>query len=377
MNAKIATIALVHNTTRYLSLLYGDLIRALLERGFRVITLAPFDESVAGLRDLGVDCVDLPVSRHGINPLREFRTVMRLRALLARERPDVVFLFSAKPIIYGSIAARLAGISRIMSMVTGLGYAFTGTTVRQRILRCLMLVQYRLAFCFNRKIFFQNPDDRDSLLAGRSRMTERVTVLSGGGVNVERFVPVAAPARPKTFLLIARLLWDKGIREYVEATRRVRDAHCDAEFWLLGPYDDNPAAVTRDDVESWQREGLIRYLGTTDDVRPLLAQATAFVLPSYREGTPRAVLEALAMGKPVITTDVPGCRETVDDGGNGYLVPSRDAAALAAAMIRLLDNPALTQEMGRRSRRLAVERFDVRKVNDLLLGDLTALVACT
>lgn len=366
-------IVLTHNTTRYLELHYGEFIQGLQERGYEVVIVAPVDAASARFAAQGVRCIDLALSRRGINPLVELGLLLRLRAIFAAEHPDIVLNFSIKPIIYGSLAAWSAGVRHILSMVTGLGYVFAQDSWRQRILRFIVTMQYRFALRRNARVFFQNPDDRTFFVRTLALDPARAVALDGSGIDTRRFVPGAA-ARPGTFLLVARLLWDKGIREYVDAARLLKAKYPHAEFRLLGPYDDNPAAVDAHAVAEWERAGLVSYLGEAADVRPYIEQAAVFVLPSYREGMPRAVLEAMAMAKPVVTTDVPGCREAVRDGVNGFLVPARDAQALAAALERFLLEPGLAAEMGRRSRAAAIERFEIGKVNGVVYAALAELV---
>jgi glycosyltransferase involved in cell wall biosynthesis len=369
-------IVLVHNTSRYLYMHYRQLIELLRSRGWDVVCAAPRDEAVARLESLGASWRELELSRRGMNPLSEVATFARLLGLFRRESPEVVLNFSIKPAIYGSIAARLAGCRRICSMITGLGYVFMPGGTRQRLLRAAVGWSYRLALGCNAKVFFQNPDDQRLFVEEGLVRAERTVVLPGTGIDTVEFTPPPQPAPRGRFLLVGRLLNDKGIREYVEAAQTVRASYPDAVFELLGPFDSNPAAVSRGQIEEWERSGAIDYLGEADDVRPALSRASVFVLPSYREGLPRATVEAMAMGRPVITTDAPGCRETVVDGENGFIVPVRDAKALAGAMLRFLSDPGLVESMGRRSREIACERYDVHRVNDLIARNLNPAGAC-
>ncbi|MGH6943225.1 MAG: glycosyltransferase family 4 protein, partial [Geminicoccaceae bacterium] len=289
--------------------------------------------------------------------------------ILGRLRPDLVLGYTPKGVIYGAGAARLAGIPRIYTMISGLGYPFIeGRELKRRLLKRTMLALYRRSLAYSRAVFFQNRDDLDEFRRLRL-ISDRQTVVrvEGSGVDTEHFAAAPVPEGPPAFLLIARLLRDKGIFEYVEAARRLRARHPDVAFRLLGPADDHPNAIGPEQLDSWRKEGVIEYLGETSDVRPYLSSSTAYVLPSYREGMPRTVLEAMSMGRAVITTDVPGCRETVVPGHNGFLVPLRDGAALADAMERFILQPDLTVAMGARSREIALERFDVRRVNAVML----------
>lgn len=363
-------IVLVHNTTHYLRLHYLELINSILERGWTVTCVAPKDSAVPLLEQIGVSCVDLQFSRRGMNPFSEAALLSRMAATFRRLRPDTVLNFSIKPAIYGSIAAGWAGVPRICSMITGLGYVFLGQGSVRRTLATIVGVAYRNALSRNHRVFFQNPDDAQYFTRHHMVDKGKAIVLAGTGIDTERFAPGTRPAPDQRvrYLMVARLLVDKGVREYVEAARLLSSRQEPARCALLGPFDDNPAAIREDELKEWMRDGVIDYLGETDDVSEHLLDCDVFVLPSYREGLPRATLEAMSMGKPVVTTDVPGCRETVRPDINGYLVPPRDVDSLTQAMTRFIANRALIQEMGRASRSIATERFDVRKVTETVIN---------
>jgi len=256
-------------------------------------------------------------------------------------------------------------------MITGLGFTFGEVAMRAAWARRVARVLYRVAMKCASVAVFQNPDDRDEFRRLGFLGPDAGHVVNGSGVELDKFEPAPYPGRGN-FLLIARLLIDKGLREYVDAARLLRDKYPESRCRIVGWIDDNPASINQVELDSWVASGHIEYLGRLDDVRPAMADADVYVLPSYREGTPRTVLEAMAMGRPVVTTDVPGCRQTVVDGVNGYLVPARDAIALAAAMQRFLDNPGLIAGMGRESRRLAEERFGAESVAKAVV-DVTRL----
>jgi glycosyltransferase involved in cell wall biosynthesis len=253
-------------------------------------------------------------------------------------------------------------------MITGLGMALGGEQRRSRWLRPMIGLMCRLSVGHSRRIFFQNPDDlRAFERLGIVRDAEQPVLINGSGVDLEAFRPAPLPASI-SFLLIARLFREKGIREYVEAARLIRARHPQVRFRLVGWIDRHAGAIPEDELAGWQREGVIEFLGRLEDVRDAIAASSIYVLPSYyREGTPRTVLEAMAMGRPVVTTNAPGCREPVRHGVNGYLVPPRDVRALAQALQRFIDQPQLMATMGRQSRRLAEERYDVHKVNAVIL----------
>ena len=353
----------------------GPLLRALRAQGHQVIALAPGEhpEVAATLASWGVHYGPISLERTGLSLRRDGRDLVALRARLAALKPDLVLAYTIKPVVYGLIAARAAGVKRRYALITGLGYSFQGAGLRRRLLSALTAGLYRAALHGARRVIFQNPDDR-ALFVGRGLVTAAQTALvNGSGVDLKQFAPVPLPDAP-VFLLIARLLRDKGIGEYIGAARQVRARHPQARFLLVGPLDPSPDSYTQADLDAWQAEGVIEYLGELRDVRPALAACRIYVLPSYREGTPRTVLEAMALGRPVITTDAPGCRETVSDGVNGFLVPVGDAGALAARMDTLIGDPALAARMGEAGLRLAREKYDVELVNRSMLGALGLLL---
>jgi glycosyltransferase involved in cell wall biosynthesis len=255
-------------------------------------------------------------------------------------------------------------------MITGLGYAFTSTTFKARATRYILSTLYRRALRSARCVFFQNPADRECLsAAGVLDPSTRAVVIPGSGVNSRHFECCPLDPHPR-FLMIARLLRDKGLYEYVEAARIVKARHAAAEFWLVGAPDENPASVTTREIEAWEREGVVRFHGWLDDVRPALRDVRFYVLPSYREGMPRTVLEAMSMGRPVIATDVPGCKHAVSAGVTGLLIPPKDARSLAAAMEFLILHPELAEQMGRQGRARVEREFDVHLVNDVILRSM-------
>ncbi len=370
----MAHVLVIGSYPESLLMFRGDLLKTLVAGGHRVTATAGVaPESVErALLQIGVGYEPLPLERTGQNPAADLSYALHLFRAIRRLRPDVVIAYTAKPVIYGSLAARLAGTKRIYSMVTGLGYAFDETQASGRYTRRLVRKLYALALGFNQRVLVQNPDDLAELVrAGCLASAARGTIVNGSGVDLAHFLPLPAADNHPSFLMIARLLGSKGVNEYVEAARIVRHSCPEAQFALVGWFDDHPTAIGRAQVQSWQAEGLIDYVGAVEDVRPQLARCTVYVLPSYREGTPRTVLEAMATARAVITTDVPGCRETVVDDVNGILVPARDAEALAAAMLRLARDPRLARQMGISGRRIAEEKYDVRLVTRATLNAMS------
>lgn len=347
----------------------GHLLDEMVDRGHEVAVYLPkaAPRVAEALRVMGIECREIGWSGQGITPAGDAKSLNRLRRAFRATNVDMVFACSAKPVIHGSLAARFAGVRDMFAMIEGVGYTFSSTDLRARCVRPLVTGLYRISLSLNRKVFFLNPDDRELFChMGLVKGPEQCVLLNGIGVDLTAFRPAPLPARPAV-LMIARPLKDKGVREYAAAARIVKARHPDVAFRLLGIADGHPDAIPERDLQAWVQEGLIEHLGWLDDVRPAIAAATLFVLPSYREGTPRTTMEALAMARPVVTTDVPGCRETVVHGSNGYIVPARDVPALAEAIERFISNPEQALPMGQASRRLAELKYDVRAVDQLIL----------
>jgi glycosyltransferase involved in cell wall biosynthesis len=347
----------------------GQLVAALNRRGYQVVACAPpHPGAVDRVRALGAEYVELGPDRTSLNPIADLKYFLELLRLCRRVEPVAVIGYTAKPVIWGALAGRLTGVDNVVAMITGLGFAFVDgapLTLRARLIARL----YRVALRMCGTVVFQNPDDLQEFIRRRIlRARARTLVVNGSGVDLARFQPIELPGET-VFLLIARLLHAKGIREYCMAASAVRARYPQAQFRLAGWFDDdNPDGISRGDLKRWCDRGGVEYIGPLEDVRSALARCRVYVLPSYREGTPRTVLEALAMGRPIITTDAPGCRETVRDGWNGFLVPPRDSAALAQAMERFLFDPAIAQCMAERSRQLAESKYDGHAVAESMLS---------
>ncbi|HEX8263170.1 MAG TPA: glycosyltransferase family 4 protein [Allosphingosinicella sp.] len=349
----------------------GPLIAELVARGHEVFALAPdIDEDVAGqVRALGAEPVSIRLGRTSLNPFGALATLKDLARTFRSIAPDVVLAYTIKPIILGAVAARAARVPRFVCLVTGLGYAFTGGREPKRLFsRAVGKRMYRRAFARASLAVFQNPDDLGEFRRlGLLPPTLRTALINGSGVDIGHFSPAPLPAGA-SFLLIARLLKDKGIREFGRAAARLKAERPDVRISLVGFFEPSANGIGKAEIDGLVAAG-IEYLGPQSDVRPAIAAHSVYVLPSYREGTPRSVLEAMAMGRPAITTDAPGCRETVADGVNGFLVPVKDWEAVYRAMLRFVDEPGLIARMGAEARRVAEEKFDVRKVNAALLAE--------
>jgi len=363
-------IVVVGNYAEFLFNFRGALLARLVFLGHDVVACAPGDNSILAdqLAGIGVTYRSFPLERTGLNPFKDFRTFRALFNLFREIKPDVVLAYTVKPVVYGSLAARLAGVGNICSMITGLGYAFFGDSFKQHCVFQAVRILYWTGLRCNSAVLFQNPDDLE-LFSSLGLVSKKVksVLINGSGVDTDYYQFTSQNKQVPVFLMIARLIREKGIIEFVEAARILKRQYPETIFRLVGPYYDGPTAITEEQVKEWTQEGIIEYLGATSDVRPYIESTSVFVLPSYREGTPRTVLEAMSMGRPVVTTDVPGCRETVVDGENGFLVPPRDPRALADAMERFIASPALIEEMGVRARDIAVKRFDVHEVNRVII----------
>lgn len=353
-------VVLFANTDWFLYNFKLSLAKALRARGDEVVLLSPPGEYGASLRGMGFRWEPLPVSRSGVNPLAELAAIRRVGDLYRDVRPDVVHHFTIKCVIYGSLAARRVGVRRIVNSVTGLGFALLANTLKARLIRPVVLALYRRALR-NTDVIFQNTDNRDTLAAKGVLARSAVHVIAGDGIDTERFVPlvVVGENNSVTVLMMARLLHSKGIAEFVDAARRVRSTMPSVRFLLAGePDPGNPESVDADTLTGWQAEGVVEFLGHRSDALELNQSCRVAVLASTQgEGIPRALLEAAACGRPLVATDVAGCRELVIDGQTGFLVPPADGPALAAAILRLLHDAGLRERLGDAARALVEERF--------------------
>ena len=364
------TIVVTANSSWNIVNFRAGLIRALIGAGHPVVVIAPDEGSnAARIEELGARFVAIRLRGSGLSPVDDARLLWTYVRLFRRLRPFAMLGYTIKPNIYGSIAAEVTGV-RVINNISGLGTAFLRAGPLQRLATSL----YRRALRRSHVVFFQNPDDRELFLKRRLVRGSQARLLPGSGVDLVHFAP--KPARDADglvrFLLIARLLWDKGVGEFVEAARMLRSRHPGARFQLLGFVGaDNRSAIPTTTLEAWVAEGVVEYLGETDDVREAIAQSDCVVLPSYREGLPRSLIEAAAIGRPVITTDVPGCRDAIEVGETGLLCEVRSATLLAAAMERMIAMPAAEREiMGRRARDRAERTFDQKLIIDAYLGAL-------
>lgn len=349
------------------------------EAGYDVHVATMAGAAAAQIESHGFLHHSIPMSRSGKNPFQECATLVALWRLYRTLRPDVVHAVTIKPVLYGGIAARLAGVPSYVAAVSGLGFIFMRSRDGFDLLRWSALMLYRLALGHrNSRVIFQNTSDRDVLLNAGAVHQQQVELIRGSGVDLEAFAAVPEPGGPVVAVMVARLLADKGVREFAEAAR-IASGRSDGMRWVLAGSVDkgNPAAISTTELERWQKEGVLEYVGEQSDVAGLYARSHIAVLPSYREGLPKSLIEAAACGRAVVTTDVPGCRDAIEAGQTGLLIPPRDAVALASAVQRLADDPALRQQFGEAGRQLAERAFDIRQVVQRHLELYETLVAAS
>lgn len=341
-----------------------NMMQTFLENGHSVVAVGsePEDVWAEKFEEKGIEYRQIPVSRNGMNPLEDLKTQRAMEMLFREIHPDKIFAYQAKAIVYGAVAAKKCGISEFYALIAGLGSIFRGSGFKNSLVRSVLTVQYKIACNFSRAVLFQNEDDRSEFINRGIVNREKTRIIHGSGVDIHHFAEMPLPQSPG-FLFVGRLIKDKGVREYLEACRILKRECPDALCMLVGPFDSNPSALSPEELDEFTKDGTVAYFGEQQDVRPYLEKTSVFVLPSYHEGTPKSVLEAMAVGRAIVTTDAPGCRETVTNGVNGFLVEPKNANAVAEAMLRLARDPALCRTFGKNSRKIAVEKYDVDKVN--------------
>ena len=342
----------------------GDLIKKIISCGYEVVVTGPDLTDVEKITELGATFKEIKMNKTGTSVVGDLKYCYKLYKLIKSEKPDVTLGYTVKPVVYGAIASKLAGVKRVCGMVTGGGYTFTSKTLKAKVLGFIVRFLYRIGFACSDCIIFQNGDDLEEFCSKKLANKKKCNVVNGSGVNMEKFIPVPVPEK-MVFFMLSRLLKSKGVVEYLKAADMVKKEYPDVEFKLLGKFEyEMQDAVDEAYVRDYIDRGIIELYPETNDVRPYFEQCSVYVLPSYREGTPRTVLEAMAMGRPIITTDANGCRETVKNGVNGYLVPVGDENALAEAMKKMIENPELVNKMAEESLKYCTEKFEVGKVND-------------
>ena len=353
----------------------GPLLKDIKDKGFDVYVLAPDliqNEKITNqLKKMDIYYYEISMNRTGTNPFLDIRTIFQCWYLMLKIKPDYFLGYTPKPVIYGNLAAGLARIPNRYALITGLGFTFQ---TNKQWLNFLMRNLYKIALNKANKIFFQNPDDQNLFfkLVIVKKKHNKTVIVNGSGVDIDKFKETSFPKKI-TFLLIARLLIDKGIREYFEAAKIVKKKYPHINFALVGWIDENPNSITKSELNNLLNDNCVEFFGRLEDVRPAITNSSIYVLPSYSEGTPRTVLEAMAMGRPIITTDAPGCRETVINNKNGFLIQIKSSDDLANAMIKFIKNPELISIMGKNSRIIVEEKYDVNMVNKHLLNEMNIL----
>lgn len=345
----------------------GDLIKAMIAAGHDVTAIAPENDYKTQIEEIGAKFIQISFNRAGVNPLNDLKLSSDLKKIIVKEEADVFFGYTIKPVIYGSLAAKRAGIQNRYAMITGLGSTFIGSGFKNSVLKIISKILYKYSLKSCSKVIFQNGDDLSDFTSMGILKKEKCEIVNGSGVNMDKYEKSPVPQKP-VFLLVARLLRDKGIFEYLEAAELVKKARPEAEFHLVGPFDTNPTSLKQEDLQKYIDNGTIIYHGSTDDVRPFIKACSVYVLPSYREGTPRTVLEAMAMGRAVITSDAPGCRQTVKDGVTGLLTPVRNTQLLAEKMFWMIKNPESRVLMGEAGYEYCLAKYEVGKVNEVMLS---------
>ncbi|WP_318617956.1 glycosyltransferase family 4 protein [Sporosarcina sp. YIM B06819] len=341
----------------------GDLIKEIISKGHEVIAIGPNRDNINEVLALGVKFIEVPFTKDNTSILGDIKYFKKLKDVIVAQKPDLVFSYTIKPVVYGSLAARLAGVKKIYPMVTGLGRVYASNSLKAKGLRMITGALYKQAFKGCNKVIFQNSDDLKQFTQ-LGYLSEEIAVrVNGSGVNIKRFNSNELPDE-SVFLMVARVIREKGVFEFAEAARMVKKEYPEARFVLLGGYDTSMGAIKPEELEPYISEGTIEFPGETKNVVPFLEKSKVFVLPTYyREGLPRTILEAMAMARPVITTDWPGCRDAIVDGVNGFLVQPRDALDLANKMKFMIDNSNIVKEMSRESLELCKEKYDVNIVN--------------
>ena len=370
-------ILLFANTGWYLYNYRRSMAEEIRRSGATLILVSPHDEYANALQREGFTWYRLDLSRRGMNPLKELATLIRLILLYRRVRPTLVHHFTIKPILYGSFAARFVGVPAVVNSITGLGYVFLRTGWRGRILRGLILPLFRFALGrTGTHSIFQNPQDRDLFVQRGLVREENTSLIRGSGVDTDYFKPTPEPDGPSVVVMASRMLWDKGVDDLVAATRLLKEWGVPCSVRLVGaPDPGNPHSIPESELTAWDREGVIQWLGHREDMPNIYAQSHLVVLPTtYYEGLPRTLVEGAACGRPLVATDIPGCREIILHGENGFLVPPHDPIALAEAIRNLSSDPELRRKMGERSRMFVIEHFSSHIVNTETLGVYDALM---
>jgi glycosyltransferase involved in cell wall biosynthesis len=365
---KMEKVLIIDNHLGSLLNFRGDFIKFLGEKKYQVVLCVPFeDKEEKKLKDFGFPYRRIKIHRAkmGLSLINEFYIIYKI---IKEEKPDIVFSYTIKPVLFGSLSASFLKVPKIFSLIPGLGYIYTGDSLKKRILRFLVGILYKQALKRNTKVFFLNPDDKKEFI-DRKLVPEKIAIqINGEGINLDHFQYHPPPIDPPTFLFVGRLLREKGILEFIKAAEQVKKKHPQVRFLLAGSYDENPASLSKNEFNKLLNKGVIEYLGHVDDIREVIKTSSVFVLPSHREGLPRSTMEAMAIGRAIITTNVPGCRETVKD--NGFMVDLNSIPELVNSMEKIINNVDQIEVFGLQSRKIVEEKFESKKIlnqlNDIM-----------
>jgi glycosyltransferase involved in cell wall biosynthesis len=344
----------------------GDLVKEINSLGYEIYATGPNYDHIEKIESLGVKFEKIDLNKTGINFWSDLKYTFLLWLFIRKIKPDVVLGYTIKPVIYGSLAAKLAGCKNVYCLITGIGYTFTSESLKARLIKIFVTILYRIAFLIPNKVIFQNRDDLSEFLKLKLLKNEQCELVNGSGVNLQQFNPKPYPENI-TFLMISRVLYSKGVLEYLSAAKQVKKDFPKTRFILLGSVETSVDSIPESLIQEYVTSNVIEYFPETNDVRDYIELCSVYVLPSYREGTPRTVLEAMAMGRPVITTDSPGCRETVENEVNGFLVPVKNSNELAQRMNWFNENQYMIPVMGNESLRIVKNKFDVKIVNSEMI----------
>lgn len=367
-------IAIISNSSDSLINFRSDLIKRWTELGYKVIAFTPnlninHKQKINGLHP-NVSVVEYHLNRVGLNPLKDLYSLVDLYNKLDKTNPDYIFAYTIKPVIYSSIISRFINTKGVYSLIPGLGYAFNENDYKSKFINKIAVNLYKFSLKNNDKVFFQNPDDRNLFINKKLINKRKSALINGSGVDIDKFYQTKPQIKKMNFLIMARLLKSKGIKEYIEAAKIIKNNYSNVEFTILGSPGKGPDAFDMNIIDKANQNNIINYLGRQEDVKPYIKDCSVYILPSYREGTPRSVLESMSMGKPIITTDVPGCRETVMDGLNGFLIPPKNYKALAEKIEYFIKNKNEVIKMGEKSRKIVEEKYDVHKVNESIIKEM-------
>ena len=363
------TVLLVANTDWYLYRFRLSLAKLLLQRGFTPALVSPPGPHVEKFTSIGLRWIPISINRRGSHPYEELSTLREFTSLYRAERPVLVHHFTVKPVLYGSLAARAVGDLRVVNSITGLGYLFHSNDARADLMRVLITPAYRYAMSKDHlQLIFENGADSEHFLRNNLARPNQCTVIEGVGVDLESYPPLKEPDGPPVVLMASRLLWDKGVGEFVEAAKLVRNRQPEIRFVLVGGLDPgNPSAIEKTTIDAWVEDGTVEWWGHRENMSAVFSECAIVALPSYGEGLPTVLLEAAASGRPIVATDIPGCREIVEHGRNGLLVPLRNSSALAEAVEMLIEDASLRRRMGILGRERMEKRFDQRRINEKTL----------